>query len=230
MAVQVLVEEVKPRLRGWLHLCAVPVTLVAGVVLVALSPTATTRAGSAAFIGSALLLFTVSALYHRGRWSPHMWGLLRRLDHANIFALIAGSYTAFALVFLHGRSRWLLLGLVWGVAAVGVVFRVLWIGAPRWLYVPLYVALGWTAAAFFGPVTASARSYVGLGISALALVFVGGVLYTLGGLVYGLKKPNPSPTWFGFHEVFHSLTLAAFFAQYVGLSLATYTLVVPSPS
>ena len=217
--------EVKPHLRGWLHAGTAPVALVAGIVLVALSPTASTRIGSAAFAFSALLVFTVSAIYHRGTWSPRTWAFLRRFDHANIFVLIAGTYTPYALLFLEGSARTTLLLLVWGAAIAGVIFRVFWIDAPRWLYTPMYLGLGW-AAVFFIPqfVDGADRFSSGIAIATLVLVAAGGILYTLGGVVYGLKRPNPSPRWFGFHEVFHSFTVLAFAAHYVGISLATYSL------
>jgi hemolysin III len=217
--------EVKPHLRGWLHAGTAPVALVAGIVLVALSPTAATRIGSAVFAFSALLVFTVSAIYHRGTWSPRTWAFLRRFDHANIFVLIAGTYTPYALLFLDGTARTTLLLVVWGAALAGVVFRVFWIDAPRWLYLPMYLGLGW-AAVFFIPqfVDGADRFSSGIAIATLVLVAAGGILYTLGGVVYGLKRPNPSPRWFGFHEVFHSFTVLAFAAHYVGISLATYSL------
>lgn len=217
--------EVKPHLRGWLHAGTAPVALVAGIVLVALSPTASTRIGSAAFAFSALLVFTVSAIYHRGTWSPRTWAFLRRFDHANIFVLIAGTYTPYALLFLEGSARSTLLFVVWGAAIAGVIFRVFWIDAPRWLYTPMYLGLGW-AAVFFIPqfVDGADRFSSGIAIATLVLVAAGGILYTFGGVVYGLKRPNPSPRWFGFHEVFHSFTVLAFAAHYVGISLATYSL------
>ncbi len=211
-------DEVKPRLRGWIHAVTAPLTLAAGIVLVALSPTAATRLGSAVFAVSALALFTVSAIYHRGQWSPRVWAFLRRFDHANIFLLIAGSYTPFTLLLLHGRDRVILLSVVWTGAVLGVLFRVFWTDAPRWLYVPIYIALGWAAVFFFGDFARHAQTAV------LTLMVVGGALYTLGGLVYGLKRPNPLPRWFGFHEVFHTLTIVAFANHYVGISIATYSL------
>ena len=217
--------EVKPHLRGWLHAATAPLALAAGVVLVVLSPTPLTRIGSAAFAFSALLVFTVSAIYHRGTWSPRTWAFLRRFDHANIFVLIAGTYTPYALLFLDGTARTTLLLVVWGAAIAGVVFRVFWIDAPRWLYLPMYLGLGW-AAVFFIPqfVDGADRFSSGIAIATLVLVAAGGILYTLGGVVYGLKRPNPSPRWFGFHEIFHSFTVLAFAAHYVGISLATYSL------
>jgi hemolysin III len=217
--------EVKPRLRGWMHAGSVPLVLAAFIVLICLSPTAETRIASAVYAGSALLLFTVSGVYHRGTWSPRTWAFLRRFDHANIFVLIAGSYTPFAVLFLHHGARATLLGVVWGAALAGMAFRVFWTDAPRWLYVPMYVVLGW-AAVFFIPdfVSGSHRFSGGVAIAVLVLVATGGVLYTLGGVVYGLKRPDPWPRWFGFHEVFHAFTVAAFVCHYVAVSLATYHL------
>ena len=210
-------REVKPRLRGWLHAGTTPLTLAAGIVLICLSPTVTTRVGSAVFAATALLLFTVSAIYHRGNWSPRTWAFLRRFDHSNIFLLIAGSYTPFALILLHGTNRVVLLTIVWVGAVAGVFFRIFWTDAPRWLYTPIYFALGWVAILYAHQLTSG-------GAAVTALIAAGGGLYTLGGLVYGLKKPDPFPTWFGFHEIFHTFTIAAFTCHYVAASIATYSL------
>ncbi len=211
-----LAREVKPHLRGWLHLAAFPLSLVAGVVLVALSPTTTTRIATAIFAATAVLLFGVSALYHRRHWSPRADGLMRRLDHSNIFLLIAGTYTPFAITLLSSRDARILLTLVWGGGLLGITFRVLWIDAPRWLYLPVYIALGWAAVFWMGALLDAA------GPGAFTLIVVGGCLYSLGGLVYGLQWPNPAPTWFGFHEVFHSFTIAAFVVHYIGISMVVY--------
>jgi hemolysin III len=219
------VAEVKPHLRGWLHLATAPLTLAAGIVLIALSPTAETRWGSAVYVASAVLLFSTSAVYHRGRWSPRVGDLLRRADHANIFLLIAGTYTPFCLLLLSGTTRIVMLTVIWSGALLGVFFRVFWIGAPRWLHTPIYMALG-GAAVFVLPEFAagSQRLGVGVGMAVMVLIAVGGALYVMGGAVYGFRRPDPSPQWFGFHEVFHSLTILAFVAHYVGVSLATYSL------
>lgn len=224
-AVADVVADVKPKLRGWLHLGIAPLTLAAGIVLVVLSPNTLTRIGSAAFAGSALVLFTVSAIYHTGTWSPRTWAFLRRFDHSNIFLLIAGSYTPFALILLEGTDRAVLLSVVWGGAIAGVGFRIFWTDAPRWLYTPIYIALGW-AAVFFIPdfLDGATRLGTGVGIATFVLIVTGGALYTLGGVVYGFKRPNPWPRWFGFHEVFHTFTILAFVTHYVGVSLATYAL------
>ncbi len=216
--VREVLEEVKPKLRGWMHAVLAPLTLAAGIVLIVLSPTTATKIGSAVFMGSAVVLFTVSGIYHRGTWSPRAWRFLRRFDHANIFLLIAGSYTPFTLLLLEGSQRVILLSTVWAGAVLGVLFRVFWAGAPRWLYVPIYVALGWAAVFFFDDFAENAQT------SVIVLLVVGGGLYTLGGLVYGLQRPDPFPRWFGFHEVFHVFTIAAFISHYIGVSIATYSL------
>ena len=144
------IADVKPKLRGWLHAGSVPLILAAGIVLICLSPTATTRIGSALFVFTALLLFGVSAIYHRGTWSPKVWRFLNRFDHANIFLLIAGSYTPFSLILLDGVQQTLLLTVVWTAAVLGIVFKIFWPSAPRWLSAPIYIAMGW-AAVFFVP-------------------------------------------------------------------------------
>lgn len=219
------IAEVKPKLRGWFHAGTVPLALAAFVVLVWLSPTTATRIGSLVYAASALLLFTVSGVYHRGTWSPRTWALLRRMDHSSIYVLIAGSYTPFAILFLHGAARATLLLIVWVSAVAGVFFRVFWTDAPRWLSTPLYVALGWAAVFFIPDFIAGARPFgTGIAVAVLVLVASGGVLYTLGGVVYGLKRPDPWPRWFGFHEIFHAFTIAAFVCHYVAVSLATYDL------
>ncbi|EON25102.1 MULTISPECIES: PAQR family membrane homeostasis protein TrhA [Nocardioides] len=224
--VEEVIADVKPRLRGWLHLGTAPLALAAGIVLVVLSPDATTRIGSGVFAATAIVLFTVSAVYHRGTWSPTVHSRLKRFDHSNIFLLIAGSCTPFGLLLLDGSDRWVLLAIVWGGAISGVFMKVFWKGAPRWLSAPIYMALGWAPVFFFGDFVsgASARYGATMGTAVIALVAAGGALYTIGGVVYGTKRPNPWPQWFGFHEVFHTFTILAFVTHYVGVSLATYSL------
>jgi hemolysin III len=214
-------EGPPPRLRGWLHAGTFPIAVVAGFVLVALAPTLRARLSVTVFALTAALLFGVSAVYHRGQWSPRVHAALRRLDHANIFLIIAGTYTPFTVLMLPEGPARILMALVWSGAVAGVVFRVLWVTAPRWLYVPAYVALGWAAVAFLPQFAAAGRGP--LGAAAVVLIVVGGLLYTAGGVVYGIRRPNPSPRWFGFHEVFHALTVAAFVAHYVGVTLVVYS-------
>jgi hemolysin III len=215
-AVGEAVAAVKPRLRGWLHAGTFPLAVTAGLVLVALAPTASGRISAAVFTLSAGLLFGTSALYHRGTWSPRVQKLLKRLDHSNIFLIIAGSYTPFAALLLpEGRARTLLF-IVWGGAVLGVLFRVFWVGAPRWLYTPVYVALGWVAVIYLPDFLHAG------GAAVLTLIVVGGALYTLGALIYGIKRPNPSPRWFGFHELFHACTVAAFIVHYIAVSFTVF--------
>ncbi|WSJ31751.1 hemolysin III family protein [Streptomyces subrutilus] len=209
--------EAKPLLRGWLHLGMFPAVLVAGLVLMAFTDSTRARVACGVYILTACLLFGVSAVYHRGTWGPRGEAVLRRLDHANIFLIIAGTYTPLTVLLLPPSTGRTLLWAVWIAAGAGIAFRVFWVGAPRWLYTPCYIAMGW-AAVFFLPDFLRAG-----GIAVLVLVVVGGLLYSVGGVVYGMKRPNPSPRFFGFHEVFHSLTLAAFVAHYVGISLAAYS-------
>jgi hemolysin III len=212
---QELVDAVKPRLRGWLHMGAFPVSLVAGIVLVALSH-GTVRMAVALYAGSATLLFGVSAIYHRGTWSPRTHAVLKRLDHANIFLIIAGTYTPFAARMVRADRGETLLWIVWFGALAGVGFRIFWVGAPRWLYTPVYFALGWVAV-FYLPDLLHVS-----GLTVVVLLAAGGLLYSAGGLVYAVQRPDPAPRWFGFHEVFHSLTLAAYAVHYVAISLAVY--------
>jgi hemolysin III len=219
------VAEVKPKLRGWIHLATAPLALAGGIVLVLLSPDATTRWGSALFSASALVLFTVSAVYHTGSWSPRVWAFLRRFDHANIFVLIAGSYTPLTLILLEGTQRTVLLSTIWTTAILGVLFRVFWTDAPRWLYTPIYIAMGWVAIVFLPDFAQGASERLGgnIGTAVMVLIATGGALYTLGGVVYGFRRPDPWPRWFGFHEVFHAFTLAAFATHYIAVSLAVYS-------
>ncbi|KDQ69194.1 hemolysin III family protein [Streptomyces sp. NTK 937] len=207
---------VKPRLRGWLHAGMFPAVLIAGIALIALTDSTRARIACAVYILTACLLFGVSAVYHRGTWGPRGEAVLRRLDHANIFLIIAGTYTPLTLLLLPDSTGRPLMWAVWGAAVAGIAFRVFWVGAPRWLYTPCYIAMGW-AAVFFLPDFMRTG-----GMAVLVLVVVGGLLYSAGGVIYGIKRPNPSPRWFGFHEVFHSLTLAAFVVHYVGISLVAY--------
>ncbi len=212
-----VVDAVKPKLRGWLHTGTFPLVVAAGIVLVALAPDRAARVSSAIFMVSAALLFGTSALYHRGTWSPRTNVLLKRFDHSNIFLIIAGSYTPFAALLLpYDRAR-TLLWIVWSGAIAGVLFRVFWVHAPRWLYTPVYIALGWVAVIYLPDFYRSG------GAALLTLIIVGGGLYTAGAVIYGLKRPDPSPRWFGFHEIFHACTVAAFTVHYIAVSLAVYT-------
>jgi hemolysin III len=206
----------RPYLRGWIHAGVAPLVLVASIVLGVLSPTPAGAWSTAVFGLSAVMLFGTSAVYHRGRWSPRVCGVLRRLDHTNIFLVIAGTYTPLAVLLLPERTAKLLLIVVWSGALLGLLSRVFWLGAPRWIYVPVYLALGWVAVWFFP------AFYSRGGVKIVMLIAAGGLAYTLGAVIYGLKRPNPSLRWFGFHEVFHALTVVAFTCHYIAVSMASY--------
>jgi len=208
-----VVRAVKPHLRGWLHAATFPVSVVAGIVLVVLADGTRETVATAVYAMSATLLFGISAIYHRGTWSPVAERRLKRLDHSNIFLIIAGTYTPFSVILLDNHGGDVLLWVVWAAAVGGIAFRVLWVGAPRWLYTPVYIALGWVAVFYLGDILDTG------GVAVVTLLAVGGILYSVGGVVYALKRPNPSPRWFGFHEVFHALTLGAYGVHYVAVSL-----------
>lgn len=204
----------KPKLRGWIHLCTFPAAVIAGLLMVATGATLPVRLATVVFVATASLLFGISATYHRGSWSPKGTIMLKRFDHANIFMIIAGTYTPLAVALLDARDATVLLAVCWTGALIGVAFRLLWTGAPRWLYVPAYVTLGWVAV-FYMP-----QLYAGGGAAVVALIVAGGVAYTVGAVIYGLKKPNPSPTWFGFHEIFHTCTVIGFVCHVIAVWLA----------
>lgn len=205
-------SESKPTWRGWIHAGTFPVAIVLGVILIVMADGVAAKVSSAIFVASSLMLFGISALYHRFNWGATARGVLKRLDHANIFLLIAGSYTPITVLALPAEKATLLLWLVWGGAALGIGFRVFWIGAPRWLYVPLYILLGWAAMMFV--VDFFQANWV-----MMTLILVGGLCYTAGAVFYALKRPNPVPGVFGFHEIFHTLTLLAFLCHWTGIFL-----------
>jgi hemolysin III len=205
-------EEHKPTWRGWIHAGTFPLTILLGVILVAVADGAEARASSAIFVASSMLLFGISALYHRFSWSDKTKRALKRFDHANIFLLIAGSYTPITVLALAEDKAKLLLALVWTGALLGIGFRIFWVGAPRWLYVPLYLLLGWAAVMFM-------VDFFDANATMMSLIIIGGLCYTVGALVYGLKRPNPLPGVFGFHEIFHTLTVAAYLCHWFAIML-----------
>lgn len=206
----------KPKLRGWLHLGMAPVALIVGLALTVFAPTLTGRIGCGVYTLAAVQLFGTSAAYHRGTWSDRLYAIFRRIDHSNIFVFIAGTYTPLALTLLEGNSRWALLTLIWTIAVVGVAFRILWLSAPRWLYTLLYVSMGWAALGWLGQFWANG------GPAVVLLVIGGGLVYTLGAVAYGTKRPRLSPTWFGFHEVFHACTIVAALLHMIAIGLAVF--------
>ncbi len=215
------VIEVKPSWRGWVHAGTFPVAIAAGVVLIVLSEGAPAKWAAAVFMASSLLLFGNSALYHRFNWGPRTKIVLKRIDHANILLLIAGTYTPLATLALPPEKGTLLLFLVWGGALLGILFRVFWIHAPRWLYVALYLLLGWAAVMYI-------VDLLNANVAMMVLVIVGGLLYTGGAIVYALKKPNPWPGHFGFHEIFHVCTVLAFLCHWTACLLIALAPLSPS--
>ncbi|MFI5086518.1 MAG: hemolysin III family protein [Actinomycetales bacterium] len=205
----------KPSWRGWIHAVATPFALAAGIVLVCIAPTALGKITSAIYAVTGILLFGVSALYHRGNWTPRVRGVLKRLDHTNIMLVIAGTYTPVTAMLLAPGPRTVLLWVIWTGALLGVLFRVLWVGAPRWLYVPIYVALG-LAAVFFLPELMAAS------VPATVLIIFGGAFYIAGAVFYGIKRPNFSPAHFGFHELFHAFTVVGFAAHFAAIVIAVF--------
>ncbi|MEY4322377.1 MAG: hypothetical protein RL410_158 [Actinomycetota bacterium] len=206
-------QAVVPKLRGWLHLVATPLSGLAGIWLIWSAQTTAARIACLVFIATALNLFGVSATYHRGKWSIKTKIALRRYDHSNIFLIIAGTYTPIAVVLLNESSARMLLIIIWTAAIAGVLVSVLWPHAPRWVTVPLYLTMGWISVLYI-PQMLTAGGWVIVGFIAL-----GGVLYSVGAVIYGIKKPNISHKWFGFHELFHAFTIAAFIAHFVAIAL-----------
>jgi len=207
----------KPKLRGIVHLVMSPLSLVAGLILITLANELRGRITLGIFTLTAVTLFTCSALYHRVAWNDRNKAIWRRIDHSNISILIAGTYTPFAVYLLEPSQTRVLLSLAWGGALLSSLLRIFWLSAPRWLYVSGYIALGWAAvfykAAFFGSA----------GVLIFVLILVGGIFYSVGGVIYALKKPNFSINWFGFHELFHAMTAAAFICHFIAAVLTVYS-------
>ena len=211
--------DTRPRLRGWLHLFAFFGAIGAGAVLVPLASMLGYRAGLSVGVYSLTIcgLFGISALYHRRRWSPRGWKIMKRLDHSMIFLFIAGTYTPFSLLAVdQPRGYWVLAG-VWAGALAGVVLKLSWPTAPRWVGVPLYLGLGWVAVFVLTDILHIA------GVTSMVLLAVGGLLYTLGGVAYGIRKPNPWPGTFGYHEVFHAMTIVAATCHHIAVYFAMYS-------
>jgi hemolysin III len=192
----------KPLLRGVLHEVAAFVAAIAGGILVAVAPGPRARVGAVVYGISLVALFAVSAIYHRPTWSERARLVLRRVDHSAIFLLIAGTYTPFSFL-LGSRTGWVFLGVVWAGALLGIVLSVAWVRAPKVLVAAVCVLLGWAAL----PVLPALKAALGTG--AVVLLAAGGIVYSLGALVYAVKRPNPFPAVFGYHEVFHALVIVA---------------------
>ncbi|MGJ0387581.1 PAQR family membrane homeostasis protein TrhA [Microbacterium sp. CGR1] len=213
--------EIKPTWRGWIHAATFPIAIVCGVLLILFAQGGAAKWAAGVFMATSLLLFGNSALYHRFDWSPKVKVVLKRIDHANILLLIAGTYTPLAVLALPPEKGALLLVLVWSGALLGILFRVFWINAPRWLYVALYLVLGWAAVMYMADLLVANAAM-------MVLVIVGGLLYTGGAIVYALKKPNPWPGHFGFHEIFHMCTVLAFLCHWTACLLIALAPLSPS--
>jgi hemolysin III len=198
----------RPRLRGVFHLYAFFVSLALGSLLVAFAPGMLERLGAAVFAVAVAAMFGASALHHRVVWRERGYRWSRRVDHAGIYLAIAGTYTPFCLLVLHGAWRIAVLAVVWTGAAAAILFKFLWVDAPKWLAAVIAIALGWVA------VVAFPQLLDGVGWAAVGLVLAGGLLYTAGGVVYAVRRPDPFPAVFGYHEVFHVLVIAAVLLQY----------------
>ena len=211
---------VKPRARGWIHLVSAVVAVIAGASLISVSwPLAGFKAGMATFIytGAVVGMFTTSAVYHRVTWKSvkaRTW--MKRLDHSMIFVLIAGTYTPFALLAMPHDAGVLVLWMVWGGALAGVLLKMCWPTAPRWVGVPLYLILGWVSAFYIATILHNA------GVAAMVLLAVGGALYSIGGIMYALQWPDPWPSTFGYHEVFHACTAVAAICHYIAIWFAVF--------
>jgi hemolysin III len=203
-----LVERIKPRLRGVLHEWAFYLAIPLGIVVGLLADTSTAKVAAAVFAGGVVCMFGASALYHRVTWPAPWRHWLRRADHAGIYAMIAASYTPFGLLVLSGDWRITVLAIVWAGAGVAILTRMFWARPPRWLPVLIGCALGWVGVVVFPQLLTKT------GVLASLLVLASGVCYTLGGLVYARKRPDPFPSVFGYHELFHALVVCAVAVQY----------------
>jgi hemolysin III len=203
----------RPLLRGAFHLAAVFAAIAGAVILILLADSAAAYVGGAVFAASLIALYATSAAYHRIRWRPRLRGLVRRLDHAMIFTLIAGTYTPFCLAVLDTAWGISILSVVWGLAGAGIILKVVWPGAPRWLSVAFYASVGWLA-------LVAAPELIGwFSTVPLALLLGGGLLYTAGGIVYAMRRPDPFPRVFGYHEVFHLFVVAGSSVHYALVAL-----------
>jgi hemolysin III len=203
---------VKPKLRGVVHQWSFFVALAAGIALVVLAPAGRATAACAVYALALCGLLGTSALYHRVSWRPPVRAWMRRLDHSMIFVLIAGTYTPFAVLVLSGTVQDVVLAGVWAGAGAGIVFTLLWVHAPKWLTATAYITLGWFS------LIALPQIVERRGAGSLALLAAGGVAYTAGAVIYALRRPDPRPAVFGYHELFHVLVVVAALAHFVAVA------------
>lgn len=203
----------KPRFRGLSHLLAFSSALTLAPLLIVFTPGIADRFIMAIYAVSIVGLFGISALYHRNHWSERGTLIMRRLDHSMIFVAIAATHTPIALIALPSVQGWTLFGIVWGGAVVGIAGRLFATNAPFWMVALPYVVVGWSS------LTVVTAVWDSLGIAASILLFVGGGLYTFGAVIYALRRPNPWPKYFGYHEIFHVLTIAGASCHYVVIAI-----------
>ncbi len=213
MAGEAAPAAVKPLLRGVLHQAAFFASLAAAPLLIVGADGTRARVGAAVFAGAVVACFGASALYHRVTWTPHVRLWMRRVDHAGVYLLIAGTYTPVSLLVLHGAWRPAILAIVWTGSAAAIVLKFVWVRAPKWLAAAIGIGLGWVA------VVALPQLVTRLSVVEATLLIVGGLAYTAGAVVYARRRPDPVPAVFGYHEVFHALTIVAVICQYVAIAL-----------
>jgi hemolysin III len=204
--------QAKPLLRGVLHQAAFAASLVVGTLLIVGADGARQRFSAAVFAGAVAACFGASALYHRVTWTPRLRLWMRRIDHAGIYLLVAGTYTPVCLLVLTGSWRDVVLAIVWVGAAAAILLKFVWVGAPKWLAAVIALALGWLGVVLL-PQLASRMNP-----AAIVLLLIGGIAYTAGAVIYARRRPDPAPAVFGYHELFHALTIVAVACQYVALA------------
>jgi hemolysin III len=203
---------VRPRMRGVSHLSMFPVAAGFAIPLAFIGRSNTALASAIVFGVGVTAMFAVSGFYHVVTWTPPVRRRLARLDHATVYGLIAATYTPFGLLVLSGAWRIAILGIVWSGAAAAILLKLFWVGAPKWLSASIALALGWTSVAAMPEIAHR------IGVGGLLFVTAGGLFYTAGGIVYALRRPNPLPGVFGYHEVFHALVIVAVGLQYAAIA------------
>ena len=204
--------RVRPRFRGVWHQYACVISVVLGVPLVLAAPAGRAQLAAVIFASSVTLMFGASAVYHRVTWQPGARRWMARVDHAGIYLLIAGTYTPYGLLVLEGAWQVGVLAVVWSGAALAIVLKFAWVTAPKWLSAALGLVLGWAGVVAFPELIGE------IGVAATILVIAGGAFYTGGALVYALRRPDPRPAVFGYHEIFHALVVGAAACQYVAVA------------
>ncbi|MHB8059519.1 MAG: PAQR family membrane homeostasis protein TrhA [Gaiellaceae bacterium] len=207
-----MAEKVKPRLRGVFHEWAFFLAIPLGIALVLVTETTRGRIAAGVFALSVVTMFGASALYHIPDWTPKRRAWLRRLDHAGIYCLIAGTYTPVGLLALDGAWRTVVLAIVWSGCAAAIFIRLFWVSAPKWLSAVVAIALGWVG------IVAMPEIYFHVGLACLLLILGGGILYSVGAAIYATRRPDPWPAVFGYHEIFHALIVVAVGLQFAAIA------------